>query len=158
MLSAMRRPYSSAYYSSLVERIRMTLPHAAIGSDIIVGFPGETQAHFDDMSRLLEALPLTHLHVFPYSDRPGTEASRMFPKVDGRAVRERGRAVREIGERMSRRFKASQAGRTLRALTVDDGRSVVTGNYLKLRLDARRVRNEWVDVRVEDEGLATLRP
>jgi threonylcarbamoyladenosine tRNA methylthiotransferase MtaB len=157
MLCAMRRPYSSAYYSGLVERIRMTLPHAAIGSDIIVGFPGETEAHFGDMSRLLEALPLTHLHVFPYSDRPGTEASRMCPKVDGRAVRERGRAVREIGERMSRRFKASQAGRTLRALTVDDGQSVVTGNYLKLRLDARRTRNEWVDVRVEDEGHATLR-
>lgn len=157
MLCAMRRPYSSAYYSGLVERIKMTLPHAAIGSDIIVGFPGETEAHVDDMSRLLEALPLTHLHVFPYSDRPGTEASRMCPKVDGRAVRERGRAVREIGDRMSRRFKGSQAGRTLRALTVDDGQSVVTGNYLKLRLDARRTRNEWVDVRVEDEGHATLR-
>ena len=157
MLRAMRRPYSSAYYCGLVERIRLTLPHAAIGSDIIVGFPGETATHFDDMSRLLEALPLTHLHVFPYSDRPGTDASRMFPKVDGRAVRERGRAVREIGERMSRRFKASQAGRTLRALTVDDGQSVVTGNYLKLRLDARKTRNEWVDVRVEAEGHATLR-
>jgi threonylcarbamoyladenosine tRNA methylthiotransferase MtaB len=157
MLRAMRRPYSSAYYCGLIERIRMTMPHAAIGSDIIVGFPGETEAHVDDMSRLLEALPLTHLHVFPYSDRPGTDASRMFPKVDGRAVRERGRAVREIGERMARRFKASQAGRTLRALTVEDGQSVVTGNYLKLRLDARKTRNEWVDVRVEDESHATLR-
>ena len=72
-------------------------------------------------------------------------------------MRERGRVVREIGERMARRFKASQAGRTLRALTVDDGQSVVTGNYLKLRLDARKPRNEWVDVRVEDEGHATLR-
>jgi threonylcarbamoyladenosine tRNA methylthiotransferase MtaB len=158
MLRVMRRPYSSAYYRGLVERIRLTLPHAAIGSDIIVGFPGETEAHVDDMSRLLDALPLTHLHVFPYSDRPGTDASRMFPKVDGRAVRERGRAVREIGEGMSRRFKASQAGRTLRALTVDDGQSVVTGNYLKLRLDAPKTRNEWVDVRIEDESHATLRP
>lgn len=157
MLRAMRRPYSSAHYCGLIERIRMTMPHAAIGSDIIVGFPGETEAHFDDMCRLLEELPLTHLHVFPYSDRPGTDASRLFPKVDGRAVRERGRAVREIGERMARRFKASQAGRTLRALTVDDGQSVVTGNYLKLRLDARKTRNEWVDVRVEDEAHATLR-
>jgi threonylcarbamoyladenosine tRNA methylthiotransferase MtaB len=156
MLRAMRRPYSSAYYRGLVERIRTVMPHAAIGSDIIVGFPGETEAHFDDMSRLLEALPLTHLHVFPYSDRPGTDASRMFPKVDGRAVRERGRAVREIGERMARRFKASQAGRTLRALTVDDGQSVVTGNYLKLRLDVRKTRNDWVDVRVGGEGHATL--
>jgi threonylcarbamoyladenosine tRNA methylthiotransferase MtaB len=156
MLHAMRRPYTSSYYRGLIERIRTVLPDAAIGSDIIVGFPGENDSHFEDMRRVLEELPLTHLHVFPYSDRPGTDASRLFPKVDGRAVRERGRVVREIGERMARRFKASQAGRTLRALTVDDGRSVVTGNYLKLRLDARKTRNEWVDVRVEGEGHATL--
>jgi threonylcarbamoyladenosine tRNA methylthiotransferase MtaB len=157
MLHAMRRPYTSSYYRGLIERIRTALPDAAVGSDIIVGFPGEDEAHFEDMRRVLEELSLTHLHVFPYSDRPGTDASRMFPKVDGRTIRERGRVVREIGERMARRFKASQAGRTLRALTVDDGQSVVTGNYLKLRLDARKTRNEWVDVRVEDEGHATLR-
>ena len=157
MLRAMRRPYSSSYYCGLIARIRTALPDAAIGSDIIVGFPGETGAQFDDMRRRLEDLPLTHLHVFPYSDRPGTDASRIFPKVDGKVVRERGGVVREIGERMARRFKASQAGRTLRALTVDDGQSVVTGNYLKLRLDVRRARNEWVDVRVEDDRRATLR-
>jgi threonylcarbamoyladenosine tRNA methylthiotransferase MtaB len=155
MLRAMRRPYTSAYYRSLTERVRGTLPDAAIGSDIIVGFPGEDDAHFEELRALLEELPLTHLHVFPYSDRPGTDASRLFPKVDGRVVRERGRVVREIGERMSRRFKASQTGRTLRALTVDDGQSVVTGNYLKLRLDAPRTRNEWVDIRVEDGSRAT---
>jgi threonylcarbamoyladenosine tRNA methylthiotransferase MtaB len=157
MLRAMRRPYSVAYYRGLVERIRTAMPHAAIGSDIIVGFPGEADTHFDDMCRLLEALPLTHLHVFPYSDRPGTAASRMSPKVDGRVVRERGGIVREIGERMTRRFKASQAGRMVRALTVDDGQSVVTGNYLKLRLDVRRIRNEWVNVQVEDGCRAALR-
>lgn len=157
MLTAMRRPYTSDYYRRLVEHIRTVLPHAAIGSDVIVGFPGEADAHFDEMCRLLEQIPLTHLHVFPYSDRPGTEASRLGPKVDGRVVRERGRIVREIGERMAQRFKASQSGRLLRALTVDDGQSVVTGNYLKLRLDRRVERNQWVDVRVEDANRASLR-
>ena len=156
MLRAMCRPYTSAFYRGLIHRVRTALPDAAIGSDIIVGFPGENDSHFDQLRALLEELPLTHLHVFPYSDRPGTEASRMFPKVDGRAVRERGRIVREIGERMSRRFKASQEGRRLRALTVDDGHSVVTGNYLKLRLNIRQARNEWVDIRVEDDSHATL--
>ena len=156
MLRAMCRPYTSAFYRGLIDRVRTALPDAAIGSDIIVGFPGENDWHFDQLRALLEELPLTHLHVFPYSDRPGTEASRMLPKVDGRAVRERGRIVREIGERMSRRFKASQEGRRLRALTVDDGQSVVTGNYLKLRLNVRQARNEWVDIRVEDESHATL--
>jgi threonylcarbamoyladenosine tRNA methylthiotransferase MtaB len=156
MLRAMRRPYSAAFYRALIDRVRTTLPDAAIGSDIIVGFPGEHDSHFEELQTLLEELPLTHLHVFPYSDRPGTEASRLLPKVDGRLVRERARIVRDISERMSRRFKASQEGRRLRALTVDDGQSVVTGNYLKLRLNLRQARNEWVDIRVEGEGRATL--
>ena len=156
MLRAMRRPYTSSDYRRLIERVRTALPDAAIGSDIIVGFPGENDGHFAELQALLEDLPLTHLHVFPYSDRPGTDASRIFPKVDGRVVRDRGRAIRDIGERMSRRFKASQAGRTLRGLTVDDGQSVVTGNYLKLRLDAAGARNRWVDVRVLDSDRATL--
>lgn len=151
MLRAMRRPYTASYYRGLLERVRGVLPHAAIGSDIIVGFPGETPEHFDQTRRVLEDLPLTHLHVFPYSDRPGTEASRLQPKVGGRDVRERAREIRAIGARMAARFRASQVGRTLRALTVDDGRSAVTGNYLKLRLDTPRARNEWVHVRVADE-------
>ena len=151
ILRAMRRPYAVSYYRSLIDRIRAVLPHASVGSDIIVGFPGETAAHFAEMRTVLDELPLTHLHVFPYSDRPGTDASRMFPKVDGREVRERGREVRAIGERMAKQFKASQAGRTIRALTVDDGQSVVTENYLKLHLDVQQPRNEWVFVRVEDE-------
>jgi threonylcarbamoyladenosine tRNA methylthiotransferase MtaB len=156
MLRAMRRPYTSSDYRRLIERVRTALPDVAIGSDIIVGFPGENDGHFEDLRALLEDLPLTHLHVFPYSDRPGTDASRIVPKVDGRVVRDRGRAIRDIGERMSRRFKASQVGRTLRGLTVDDGQSVVTGNYLKLRLDAAGARNRWVDVRVLDSARATL--
>jgi threonylcarbamoyladenosine tRNA methylthiotransferase MtaB len=156
ILRAMRRPYTSAYYRGLVERIHSVLPDAAIGSDVIVGFPGEEERHFAELTALLDELPLTHLHVFPYSDRPGTDASRMVFKVDGRVVRERARVIRDIGERMSRRFKASQVGRRLRGLTVDDGQSVVTGNYLKLRMDAPGARNQWVDVRVEDADRATL--
>lgn len=148
MLRAMRRPYTVSYYRSLIDRIRTVLPHASIGSDIIVGFPGETAAHFTEMRTVLDELTLTHLHVFPYSDRPGTDASRMFPKVDGRDVRERGREIRAIGDRMAKQFKASQVGRTIRALTVDEGQSVVTENYLKLRLGTPHARNEWIAVRV----------
>lgn len=151
MLRAMRRPYTVSYYRGLIDRIKTVLPHASVGSDIIVGFPGETVAHFTEMRMVLDELPLTYLHVFPYSDRPGTEASRMFPKVDGRDVRERGRDVRAVGDWMARRFRASQAGRTIRALTVDDGQSVVTENYLKLRLDVQQRRNEWVHVQVVGE-------
>lgn len=146
MLRAMGRPYGAAQYRRLLDDIHDRLPHAAIGTDIIIGFPGEREAHVDAMCRLLDGLPLAYLHVFPYSDRPGTSASRLRDKVDGGAIRARGRRIRAIGDALTRRFRASQAGLTLRALTVDDGWSAVTGNYLRVRLDAQHARNEWVDV------------
>ena len=156
MLRAMRRPYTNTHYRRLVERIVSLIPHASIGSDIIVGFPGESPEDFAEMQRALGRLPLTYLHVFPYSDRPGTAAAALHPKVDGRVIRARAAEIRDIASALSRRFRQSQIGSTLRALTVDDGQSVVTGNYLKLRLDAPRSRNEWVDVRVTDEREATV--
>jgi threonylcarbamoyladenosine tRNA methylthiotransferase MtaB len=149
MLRAMCRPYTARQYRDLVERIRAEIPHASIGSDIIVGFPGESSAHVAELISLLRDLPLTHLHVFPYSDRPGTRAAAMAGKVEGTAIRERGRQVRAIGEEMTRRFRASQVGTTRRALTVDDGTSAVTDNYLKVGLDRQHPRNEWVDVRID---------
>jgi threonylcarbamoyladenosine tRNA methylthiotransferase MtaB len=146
MLQAMRRPYTAAFYRGLIDRIHSRLPHASIGSDVIVGFPGETDDHFDGMGDFLEDLPLSHLHVFPYSDRPGTVASALRGKVNGAVIRARGMAVRSIGERMNRRFRESQKGTTRRALVVDDGLSAVTDNYVKVRLDTPHVRNEWVEV------------
>ena len=148
MLRAMQRPYTADFYERLVHRIHAVLPDASIGSDVIVGFPGETDQDFEQMSALLERLPLSHLHVFPYSDRPGTAASPMPGKIDGTTIRGRGRRVRDIGERLRRRFRDTQVGRSVRALTVDDGWSVVTENYLKLGIDAQCARNEWVDVAV----------
>jgi threonylcarbamoyladenosine tRNA methylthiotransferase MtaB len=148
MLRAMRRPYQVADYVRLVEGLHRALPHASIGSDIIVGFPGETGVHFGEMCEVLERLPLTHLHVFPYSDRPGTDASAALPKVDGTAIRERGRQVRVIGDRMNRRFRAAQAGSLRRALVVDDGWSAVTDNYVKVKLETRHPRNTWAQVRI----------
>ena len=146
MLRAMRRPYTAHYYSELVHRIARLLPYASIGSDVIVGFPGETEAQFEESLSVLRDLPLSHLHVFPYSDRPGTEASTRHPKVDGLAIRERARRVREMGAGMTRRFRSSQAGTVRRALVVDDGWSAVTDNYVKVRLEQQAVRNTWVNV------------
>jgi threonylcarbamoyladenosine tRNA methylthiotransferase MtaB len=154
MLARMRRPYTAAQYSALVHRIHARMPHASIGSDVIVGFPGEEETHAAELRGVLEQLPLTHLHVFPYSDRPGTEASAMTAKVDGAAIRERGRLVRAIGERMTRRFRESQAGSRRRALTVDDGWSAVTDNYLKVRLAEQHSRNRWIEVRLNADSSA----
>src|SRR5207237_8006145 len=116
LLQAMRRPYALRQYASLVDRIRRRLPSAAIGSDVIVGFPGESDEEFEQLATYLERSPLTHLHVFPYSDRPGTDAAAMKGKVDARAIRERGRRIREIAQRLSQKFRATQVGTVRPAL------------------------------------------
>ena len=154
LLAAMRRPYTLEYYETLVDDIRARIPGASIGSDVIVGFPGETDKDFDLLLNYLERSPLTHVHVFPYSDRPGTPASLMTGKVSGPVVRERGRQIREVGRMLSERFRASQIGRTHRALTLEDGSYAVTANYLKVRIPQGRARNEWVRVRLtsHDDG------
>jgi threonylcarbamoyladenosine tRNA methylthiotransferase MtaB len=151
VLSAMRRPYTIEYYSSLVDDIRSRIPNASIGSDIIVGFPGETDDDFEQLVNYLERSPLTHIHVFPYSDRPGTPASAMAGKVNGVVVRERGRQLREIGQRLTQRFRESLVGTTHRALTLEDGTLAVTGNYVKVRIPPGRARNEWVSVRLTSQ-------
>jgi threonylcarbamoyladenosine tRNA methylthiotransferase MtaB len=149
VLRRMRRPYTAAAYQQLVERIRTLMPYASIGSDVVVGFPGESASEFEQTELLLADLPLTHLHVFPYSDRPGTDASAMSHKIDGATIRERGRRVRAVGHQMSMRFRQSQAGTVRRALTVDDGLSAVTDNFLKVRLEKMVPRNQWIEARID---------
>ena len=148
VLAAMRRPYTIDYYAALVDDIRTRMPHASIGSDVIVGFPGETDEDFEALAAHLERSPLTHLHVFPYSDRPGTAASTLGGRAPGTVVRERARRIRDIGRRLTNRFHAYEVGVTHDALTLEDGSLAVTGNYLKLRIPPGRARNEWVRVRV----------
>ena len=139
---------------ALVDRIRSRMPGASIGSDIIVGFPGESDDDFEALASYLERSPLTHLHVFPYSDRPGTAATSMDGKVPGAVVRERARRIREIGQRLTAAFREAQIGATRRGLTLEDGSLVVTDNYLKVRIPSGHRRNEWVRVRVTAVGRA----
>ncbi|MGD9902917.1 MAG: MiaB/RimO family radical SAM methylthiotransferase [Vicinamibacterales bacterium] len=148
MLRAMRRPYMAADYAGLVDDVRARLPHAAIGSDVIVGFPGETDDDAERLARYLEASPLTHLHVFPYSDRPGTAASALPDKVHGAVVKARAQRLRAISRALSDRFRASQAGTVRPALTIDDGTMAVTDNYFKVPVPGGRARNEWVSVTI----------
>jgi len=148
LLRAMRRPYTLDRYRRLVDTIRTRLPHASIGTDVIAGFPGETEADFAATAQYLAASPLTHLHVFPYSDRPGTEATRMSGKVPAAIVRERGAQLRRTGAELAARFLASQAGTVRPGLTLEDGTLVVTDNYLKVRIGAGLPRNVRVRVRI----------
>jgi threonylcarbamoyladenosine tRNA methylthiotransferase MtaB len=148
VLARMRRPYTLTHYRRIVDHLRDRLPHAALGSDIIVGFPGETEADVDVLCEYLESSPLTSLHVFPYSDRPGTEASRESDKIPGPVVRDRGRRIREIGERLGARFRAAQSGSHRPALTIEDGTVAITDNGLRVPVGPGHQRNQRITVAI----------
>jgi threonylcarbamoyladenosine tRNA methylthiotransferase MtaB len=152
MLVAMRRPYTLRYYRRLADRIRERVPHASIGSDVIVGFPGESDADFEQLASYLAGAPLTHVHVFPYSDRPGTVAASMPAKVHGSVVRERATRLRNVARDLARRFQTAQDGAVRPGLTIEDGTLVVTDNYLKVRIPSGHARNEWLSVKVMSSG------
>ncbi len=152
MLVAMRRPYTFAYFRRLVDRIRDQMPHASIGSDVIVGFPGERDDDFAALEQYLAGSPLTHIHVFPYSDRPGTAAAGLPGRLHGTVVRERAEALRRIGRELNSRFHRSQDGAVRPGLTIDDCSMVVTDNYLKVRITPGIPRNEWVSVELALSG------
>lgn len=156
MLSLMKRPYTLHYYRTLLDTIHDRMPHASIGSDLIVGFPGEGERDFDANLEYLPGSPLTHVHVFPYSDRPGTTASAMAGKVDGPTTRMRGLQLRAIGSELTRRFHAAQCGTIRPGLTLEDGTLVVTDNYLKVRIPAGLPRNQRVRVKVSAAGSMLL--
>jgi threonylcarbamoyladenosine tRNA methylthiotransferase MtaB len=156
LLALMRRPYTLDYYRRLVDAIVERLPHASIGSDIIVGFPGETDEDFDRSFAYLPTSPLSHLHVFPYSDRPGTAACAMRGNVPGTVVRKRGAEIRQIGAALSRRFRDSQVGTVRPGLTLEDGTLVITDNYLKVRVAPGLKRNTRVKVRLTEDGAGII--
>jgi threonylcarbamoyladenosine tRNA methylthiotransferase MtaB len=146
VLRAMRRPYDRSEYDRIVRLVRGRVPHASITADVIVGFPGETEDDFSALASYLAGSPLTQLHVFPYSDRPGTEASALGGTVHGATVRARARAIREIGAELAGRFRREQAGTIRPALTIDDGTVAVTDNGLRVRITPAHPRNRHVRV------------
>jgi threonylcarbamoyladenosine tRNA methylthiotransferase MtaB len=148
MLSAMRRPYTAGRVRTIVERARHRMPDAAIGIDLIAGFPGETDRDFEEQVRVLGELAPSYAHVFPYSDRPGTDASNLPTKTPAAIVRRRSAHLREVARQLQDRFVGGQLGRERAALTLEDGSLVLTDNYLKIRIARGRARNERVRVRI----------
>jgi threonylcarbamoyladenosine tRNA methylthiotransferase MtaB len=152
ILRAMHRWYRAEHYAERVNLIRRLLPDAAIGGDVIVGFPGETDAEFRATFEFIERLPFTYLHVFSFSTRPGTAAATLGDAVPLQTIRERARALRELAGRKSAAFRASLSGNTMKALTLarggDDWTEALSGNYLKLRIAGRHPANVWHDVPV----------
>ncbi len=156
ILKSMHRWYRSELYAERVYLIRRLLPHSAIGADVIVGFPGETDEDFGVTLDFIERLPLTYLHVFSFSARPGTETGKLGHAVNPNTIRERARALRSLSERKTAAFRADQAGRSQRALTLarigEVWTEALTPNYLKVRLAGRHAANKWHDIRIPRPG------
>ncbi|MDE0354296.1 MAG: tRNA (N(6)-L-threonylcarbamoyladenosine(37)-C(2))-methylthiotransferase MtaB [Deltaproteobacteria bacterium] len=116
ILKKMRRNYDTAYFARLMARARGKLPRAALGTDVIVGFPGETEAAFGTSLDFLEEQPLTYFHVFPYSARRGTPAADMSGQIPPVERKERSRRARELGMRKKHEFYRSEVGRRVSVL------------------------------------------
>jgi threonylcarbamoyladenosine tRNA methylthiotransferase MtaB len=152
ILRRMHRRYRPWHYADRIERIRYAMPDAAIGADVMVGFPGETDEHFEQTRELVDRLPFTYLHVFTYSSRPGTPSAAMPNQVPVQVARERNRVLRELAALKKQRFMASFVGRTVEVLTLtprEDGRiEALSDNYLKVVVEGAYDRNEFLSARV----------
>jgi threonylcarbamoyladenosine tRNA methylthiotransferase MtaB len=141
------------------------MPTAAIGADVMAGFPGETEADFDETRGMIEELPFTYLHVFTYSSRPGTPSAAMSGQVPMHVARERNRILRELAAKKKRTFMQGFVGKNIEAITLagsflpslaEPWTEALTDNYLKLRLKGSFASNRRVTARVEGMEDGTL--
>jgi threonylcarbamoyladenosine tRNA methylthiotransferase MtaB len=154
ILKQMRRNYDTAYYRDIVTRARDLLPDAALGSDIIVGFPGESDESFERQMEFFDSLPLTYFHVFPYSVRSATLAASLPGQIPADVKKARARKMRELGTRKKREFYRRFLGRRVSVLV--EGDSNIAGslrgysrNYLPVTVRGAARVNEEVEVAVE---------
>jgi threonylcarbamoyladenosine tRNA methylthiotransferase MtaB len=161
ILAAMHRWYRAAHYARRVELIRERLPHAALGADVITGFPGESEAEHAATLAFIERLPFTYLHVFSFSKRPGTKAAALPNELAPALIKRRARELRALSEAKASAFRQSQIGRTLRVLTLrrdnssevpaDDTTPALSSNYLRVRLEGNHPANLWFDAMISGE-------
>lgn len=156
ILAGMHRWYRAEHYARRADLVRERLPDAAIGADVIAGFPGETEEDHRATLALVERLPLTYLHVFSFSARPGTAAAELENHVSSVDILRRARELRALGMEKKLAFLKTQTGRTLRVITLhrtgEDASGpwtrAISGNYLDVRVAGRWPANEFLDVRI----------
>jgi threonylcarbamoyladenosine tRNA methylthiotransferase MtaB len=153
LLERMRRRYQTDHYRERLESIISRMPEAAIGTDLIVGFPGETGEHFKRYFDFVERLPLAYFHVFPYSVRSGTTAAKFSGRVEANEIKRRSELLRQLGESKRRDFVWRFAGARLKVLieeTREPGSQRLRGysrNYIKVLIQGPdQLKNHEVDV------------
>ncbi len=142
ILRKMRRPYNQAIYIKRVSDVKAAVPGTTIGADVIVGFPGETDEHFAQTKALCESGLLDYLHVFSYSDRPGTTASEFPDKVNPEVIRTRQKTLSAVSNDLLRANLQRQVGQTLEVIAEhkgdeDGSHFAVSDNYLKVKLPSK---------------------
>ncbi len=158
VLRRMHRKYRPWHYREKIEKIRAAMPTAAIGADVMAGFPGETDAEFEATLRLIQDLPFTYLHVFTYSARPGTPAAALPHQVPVHVARERNKILRDLGAGKKIAFLQSFLGKRLEAITLSilhnrptgEFTEALTDNYQKLYLQGRHAPNRWLTAHIEE--------
>ena len=165
VLRRMHRKYRPWHYREKIEKIHTAMPTAAIGADVMTGFPGETDAEFESTRRLIEELPFTYLHVFTYSARPGTPAAAMSNQVPVHVARERNQMLRDLATSKRQTFMQSFIGRRLEAITLGamqtgsagEFTEALTDNYQKLFLKGRHEANRWIhaDITAVEDGASS---
>lgn len=154
ILKAMNRHYSPAQFEATIEQISRKLPNPGLGTDVIVGFPGETDAHFENSFQLIERLPFSYLHVFAYSVRKGTVAAKLPGRVPKAAQTERSRRLRALGQIKQHEFALSQSGQIHQVLFEEEKNGWIYGlteNYLRVKVPANpALINTIQSVRLEE--------
>jgi threonylcarbamoyladenosine tRNA methylthiotransferase MtaB len=147
VLRRMHRRYRPHHYESRIRLARELMPDAAIGADVMVGFPGETEQEFEQTRSLVERLPFTYLHIFPYSERPGTPAASATDQIPWQKRKERGQILKSLAAEKNAEFRRSVVGRTLPVVTLASGEAL-SSNYIQVELAVTRPPRELVDVRI----------
>lgn len=153
MLRRMRRRYTTGQYAELIQAIKTRMPECGIGVDVIVGFPGETEEHFETTYRFLEELPVSYLHVFTYSERPNTPAASFAGGVEPRVRFARSERLRILGQKKRHAFCSASVGTMRPVLMESDVENGVrfgfTTNYVRVGLPAEATsENSIVDANI----------
>lgn len=157
VLRRMHRKYRPRHYADRVLKARAWMPDAAIGADVMVGFPGETDAEFEESRAFIEALPFTYLHVFTYSERPGTPAADHSGAVPMPVRKERNRILRDLAAAKNLEFRRRMVGRALSAVTLHEPGTALSDNFLRIALDGDCEPNRLIDVGISGLTEAGLR-
>lgn len=147
ILGLMDRGYTREEFEEVVKYIVERREISSIGTDVIVGFPTEREEDFEETYEFLKNLPIAYMHIFPYSDRPFTKASKLKPKVAERIKKERVKILKELDEVKRKAFYEKSRGKVLRAIVVEEDR-LLTENYLDLKIKGYKRLGEFVKVKV----------